>query len=101
MDVVVTAIDGAAQLLRNVSPGPAHWLALKLVGTRSNRQGLGAAVHLTLPDDRNLYNHATTSVGYASSSEPLVRFGLGSHRARQGPPQIFRSPPISIPAASG
>jgi hypothetical protein len=81
VDVVVTAIDGAAQLLRNVSPGPAHWLALKLVGTRSNRQGLGAAVHLTLPDDRNLYNHATTSVGYASSSEPLVRFGLGSHRA--------------------
>jgi hypothetical protein len=32
---------------------------------------------VTLPDGRVLYGHATTSVGYASSSEPLVRFGLG------------------------
>ena len=31
----------------------------------------------TLPDGRVLYNHAQTSVGYACSSEPLVRFGLG------------------------
>jgi hypothetical protein len=32
-----------------------------------------------LPDGRDLYNQATTSVGYASSSEALVRFGLGSN----------------------
>jgi hypothetical protein len=31
----------------------------------------------TLPDGSVLWNEATTSVGYASSSEPLVRFGLG------------------------
>jgi hypothetical protein len=34
-------------------------------------------VELTLPSGRQLYNHCTTSVGYASSSEPLVRFGMG------------------------
>jgi hypothetical protein len=34
---------------------------------------------VTLPDGRVLYGEATTSVGYASSSEPLVRFGLGPH----------------------
>ncbi len=31
------------------------------------------------PTDVKLYNHCTTSVGYASSSEPLVRFGLGGN----------------------
>jgi hypothetical protein len=49
-----------------------------LRGVRANRQGLGATVHVHLADGRDLYNHATTAVGYASSSEPLVRFGLGA-----------------------
>lgn len=80
VDVVVSAIGEPARLFRNVSPGPAHWLALKLEGTRSNRDGLGAVIEVTLPDGRALTNHATTSVGYASSSERLVRFGLGTHR---------------------
>ena len=52
-------------------------MAVKLVGTSSNRDGIGAELRVTLPDGTALYNHATTSVGYASSSEPLVRFGLG------------------------
>ena len=36
-----------------------------------------------LPDGRDLYNQATTAVGYACSSEALVRFGLGSNRAAE------------------
>jgi hypothetical protein len=36
-----------------------------------------------LPDGRDLYNQATTAVGYACSSEPLVRFGLGSNRVAE------------------
>jgi hypothetical protein len=79
VDAVVTALNSPARLLRNTSPGPAHWLALRLVGTKSNRDGLGARVRLTLPNGAVEHNHATTSVGYASSSEPLVRFGLGPY----------------------
>jgi hypothetical protein len=75
-DVAVSVLNSPARLFLNASPGPAHWLALKLVGTVSNRGGLGARVGVTLPVQ---YNRATTSVGYASSSEPLVRFGLGRH----------------------
>jgi hypothetical protein len=77
IDVVVTALNGPSELFRNVTPNAGHWVALKLVGTRSNRDGIGAAVRVTLSDGSVLHNHATTSVGYASSSEPLVRFGLG------------------------
>jgi enediyne biosynthesis protein E4 len=83
VDAVVSVLNGPAKLFHNVTSGGAHWLALKLRGRRSNRQGLGATVRVILPDGRSLYNQATTSVGYASSSEPLVRFGLGSARTAQ------------------
>jgi hypothetical protein len=81
VDVVVSVLSGPAKLYRNVTPGGHHWLALKLRGARGTRDGLGAVVRITLPDGRILHNHATTSVGYASSSEPLIRFGLGPHAA--------------------
>lgn len=78
VDVVVTALNAPAKLFRNTTAGAGHWLAVKLTGGKSNRGGLGAKICVTLPDGRKLYNHATTSVGYASSSEALVRFGLGA-----------------------
>lgn len=78
MDAVVTAVNAPAKLFHNVTASKSHWLALRLRGVRSNRQGLGATVRVHLADGRDLFNHATTAVGYASSSEPLVRFGLGA-----------------------
>jgi hypothetical protein len=80
VDVVVTAVNSPAKFFRNTSPAASHWIALRLVGTPSNRDGLGARVRLTLPTGAVQYNRATTSVGYASSSEPLVHFGLGPYR---------------------
>ena len=79
IDVVVTALNSPARLFRNVSSTTAHWIALHLEGTASNRDGLGAKVRITLPNGESHYNRAGTSVGYASSSEPLVRFGLGPY----------------------
>jgi enediyne biosynthesis protein E4 len=83
IDAVVSVVNGPAKLFRNVTGGESHWLAIRLRGRRSNRQGLGAVVHAHLPDGRDLYNQATTAVGYASSSEPLVRFGLGTNRVAE------------------
>lgn len=83
VDVVVSAVNGPAKLYRNVTAGGGHWLALRLRGVKANRQGLGATVQVHLADGRDLYNHATTSVGYASSSEPLVRFGLGAAKGAE------------------
>jgi hypothetical protein len=79
VDVVVTAVNGPLKLFHNVSRDTGHWIALKLAGAASNRDALGARVRLTLPTGASEYNHATTSVGYASSSEPAVRFGLGAN----------------------
>jgi hypothetical protein len=81
MDAVVSCLNGPARLFHNVTRGSGHWLAVKLRGSKANRQGLGATVHVVLKDGRSLYNHATTAVGYGSSSEALVRFGLGQSRS--------------------
>ena len=78
IDVVVSNINGPARLLHNITNNAGHWLAIKLIGTKSNRDGIGAKLTVTLADGRALSNHCTTSVGYASSSEPLVRFGIGN-----------------------
>jgi hypothetical protein len=72
IDVVVSALGEPAELWQNVSPELNHWLILKLTGTRSNRDGIGAKIRLG-----NQSNHVTTSVGYASSSSQAVHFGTG------------------------
>ncbi len=77
VDVVTTALDGALEIWRNVSPTPNHWLALKLVGSKSSRDGMGARVKV-VTDAGPQYSHVTTSVGYGSASDVRVHFGLGA-----------------------
>jgi hypothetical protein len=72
VDVVVSALGEPAELWQNTSPDVNHWLILKLIGTRSNRDAIGAKVRLG-----NQSNHVTTAVGYASSSPASVHFGTG------------------------
>lgn len=77
VDVAISAIGTNARVLFNESEG-GHWLALELVGTASNRDGIGARVRLVEESGRIQYNQATTAVGYASSSDSRVHFGLGT-----------------------
>jgi enediyne biosynthesis protein E4 len=72
VDVVVSLIDGRAELWENVSPVNNTWLDVKLVGTKSNRDGLGARVRIG-----NQWNQMTPNTGYASSSHTPVHFGTG------------------------
>ncbi|HPQ15850.1 MAG TPA: ASPIC/UnbV domain-containing protein, partial [Bryobacteraceae bacterium] len=64
-------------IYRNVSPAPNHWLALRLTGRKSNRDAIGARIHLVSASGREQWNHVTTSTGYACSSDKTVFFGLG------------------------
>ena len=54
----------------------AHWLDIALRGTKSNRDGIGTRIKVVTKSGTQ-YNHMTTSVGYASSSDGPVHFGLG------------------------
>jgi hypothetical protein len=81
VDVVVSALGSPAELWWNQSPGAGHWLGVRLVGARSNRDGIGAVVKVTSGADprwRQQWNHMTTAVGYASSSAGPVHFGTGA-----------------------
>jgi enediyne biosynthesis protein E4 len=80
IDAVVSVLGGPAEILHNVSSTGNHWILLKLVGTRSNRMGIGAQIHITTEDGRQQWNEVTTAVGYASSSDSRVHFGLGSNQ---------------------
>ncbi|MGA9587706.1 MAG: CRTAC1 family protein, partial [Terracidiphilus sp.] len=77
IDAVVSSLNEPIKLFRNIGAAGQHWLLLRLVGTRSNRMGLGAQIKITTPDGRAQWNEATTAVGYACSSDPRVHFGLG------------------------
>jgi hypothetical protein len=76
IDIIVTVLNGAPQLLMNRSRNQNHWIILKLIGTKSNRDGLGTKIKITTSHGSQ-YNHATTAVGYNSSSDKRVHFGLG------------------------
>jgi enediyne biosynthesis protein E4 len=75
-DVVVTALGKDAEIWMNRSEPRRHWLDIALEGTRSNRDGIGARIKVVTKSGTQ-YNHMTTSVGYASSSDGPVHFGLG------------------------
>jgi hypothetical protein len=77
VDVVVTALDGALELWRNVSAAPHHWLLVRTVGTKSNREGMGAKLKVVTAQGAQ-YNHVNTAVGYGGASDLRVHFGLGA-----------------------
>ncbi len=78
IDVVVSAIGGPAELLYNTSTGGNHWLLIRTIGVRSNRDGIGTRIRVTGESGLVQYNHVTTAGSYASSSDPRVHFGLGA-----------------------
>ncbi|MGI8990282.1 MAG: CRTAC1 family protein [Bryobacteraceae bacterium] len=77
LDIVVSALGGPAELWLNRMPNPMpaknHWLDVKLIGTASNRDGIGAVVRIG-----KQVNQQTSAFGYASSSNGPVHFGLGA-----------------------
>jgi hypothetical protein len=79
IDVAVTALNAPIELWWNRSPqeDPArHWLQLRLSGRQSNRSAIGAEVRCKA-GGRVQLRTVTSSVGYASSSDLAVHFGLG------------------------
>ncbi|HET9408188.1 MAG TPA: CRTAC1 family protein [Candidatus Sulfotelmatobacter sp.] len=81
LDVVVTTNTGPVYVLHNQGGTGSHWLTLKLIGHKSNRDGIGAEVKLVAPSGAMQYVTATTSGSYLSASDGRVHFGLGSENS--------------------
>jgi enediyne biosynthesis protein E4 len=76
LDAVVTTNDGPAYVLHNEILTNNHWLLLKLVGHKSNRDAIGAQIKIVTGDGPQ-YAMVTTSGSYLSSGDKRVHFGLG------------------------
>lgn len=77
MDLVVTSLGERPRILINNALVKNHWIVFDLRGHASNRNGIGARIQVVTASGRSIYNHATTSVGFMSSSDRRVHFGLG------------------------
>mgnify|MGYP001330638372 FL=1 len=76
LDIVVTTNDGPAQIIRNDVPRTGNVLRVQLIGTTSNRDGIGARVEIKLKDEPTRWRLVKTGSSYASQSERPITFGL-------------------------
>jgi len=77
LDLVITANNGAARLLRNDNGNKNDVLRVKAIGTRSNRDGIGAKVTVKSASGAHLFAMVKTGSSYLSQSELPLTFGLG------------------------
>lgn len=77
LDLLVTSSNGPARLLRNDNGNQNDMLRIKTVGTRSNRDGIGAKVMLKTSTGQHLFGMVKSGSSYLSQSELPLTFGLG------------------------
>jgi hypothetical protein len=76
LDVLIATNNGPAVLYRNDGGNRNHWLQVKLVGQKSNRDGIGAVVRVTSAGGTQ-WQSVHSGSSYCSSSDLALTFGLG------------------------
>jgi len=76
LDVVITTNDGPAYLFRNDGGSRNHWICMRLAGSKSNRDGIGAVVRVTSKSGKQ-WNMVRSGSSYCSQSDLALTFGLG------------------------
>jgi hypothetical protein len=77
LDLVMTQVAGPPLLLRNDQELHHHWLRLKLMGTKSNRDAIGAWIKVSVAG-QTLWRQVMPTRSYLSQSELPVTIGLGN-----------------------
>jgi enediyne biosynthesis protein E4 len=83
LDILVNNCGQPPQLLRNDGGNLNHWLEILLLGTKSNRDGVGARVTVSA-GDLTLYDQRKGGMSYQSAQDPRLHFGLGQHTVIDG-----------------
>lgn len=76
LDLLVNDIDGPAKLYRNLTENK-HWLMVELVGTKSNRDGIGTELRIVCDGEIQTRWHLGGG-SYLSVGDPRIHFGLGN-----------------------
>jgi hypothetical protein len=77
LDVLISTNNGPAVLLRNDGGNRNHWLSVRLAGTKSNRDGIGAVVRVESGGGKQ-WNMVRSGSSYCSQSDLALTFGLGA-----------------------
>jgi hypothetical protein len=77
LDLLITTNNGPARLLRNDNANQNDLLRVKTVGSRANRDGIGAKVVVKTSKGRSVFGMVRTGSSYCSQSELPLTFGLG------------------------
>jgi hypothetical protein len=79
LDIAISVSGGYPQLLRNDGGNANNWLEVMLVGTKSNRDGVGAALKL-VSEGFTQYQQRKGGMSYMSAHDPHIHFGLGERK---------------------
>ena len=77
VDAYMVNLGAEGTLLHNASTSAGHWLDIKLMGTKSNRDGIGARMEVWVAGKRQTAERVASS-GYLSQNDGRVHFGLGA-----------------------
>jgi enediyne biosynthesis protein E4 len=77
VDIVVAACNGPAVFLRNEGGNRNGWIGFRLVGTRSNRDGMGAKIAVTTIEKQTQHYVVTSTASYQSAHDNRIFAGLG------------------------
>jgi hypothetical protein len=77
LDIVIMNQNEIPSLLRNDAPSANHWIKIRLIGTKSNRNAFGSRVTVRYGDKVQV-QEAMSQSSYVSSNDPRLHFGLGS-----------------------
>ena len=77
VDAYLVNLGAPGTLLHNISPEVGHWIAVKLVGSKSNRDGIGARLEVSAGSKRWTAERVAAT-GYLSQDDARVHFGLGT-----------------------
>jgi enediyne biosynthesis protein E4 len=76
IDIAVNVRGDYPELLRNDGGNANHWLEVMLIGTKSNRDGIGSVLKLTSEGVSHI-EQSKGGMSYMSASDPRISFGLG------------------------
>src|SRR3974377_827572 len=83
LDILINNCGQPPQLRRNDGGNANQWLQIFLIGTKSNRDGVGARVKVTA-GDLVLYDQRKGGMSYQSAQDPRLHFGLGQRDSGEG-----------------
>jgi hypothetical protein len=78
IDIIISNVGQKAVLLRNDGGNRNHWLGIKTIGKKSNRDGIGGRVKVVSASGQTQHFTVNTAVGYLSASDKRLIVGLGS-----------------------